>query len=86
MWEHRDVLPVLIYRRGRLYLRSQLREEAAGHPDEVRWISTLRLVANRRAVCYLKGRLIKMPYPFVLSKSHPFCSLRKASVRTCLAR
>lgn len=35
MWEHSDILPVPIYCSGRLYLRSQLWEEAAGHTNEV---------------------------------------------------
>lgn len=81
MREHRDVLPVLIYRRGRFYLRGQLREEAAGHTHEVRWISAPLLVANWPPICYLsQGVFNKTPHPFILSKP-----LRKASLGTCRA-
>lgn len=38
MWEHSDILPVPIYRGGRLYLRSQLWEEEASHTNEVQSI------------------------------------------------
>lgn len=36
MREHRHLLPVPVHRRGRFHLRGRFREEAPGHPHQVR--------------------------------------------------